>query len=906
MFLTKSEAIKYVILPLLFLLSLNGFSQNETNHWYFGKNAGLDFNSGEVDVLTDGNMVTPAGCSSISDFNGNLMFYSNGQNIWNRNHQIMNNGNDLVGDIEGVQTSIIIPKPNDSSTYYVFYTRENAVTIPTVMSAGVYYSEIKFNAQNPLGIVVLKNQRIANTATSRLAAIYDNDSDTYKVLFVTKPNAPILNQNGEELFVFRIFNVSPSGINLTPILITINESISTSGPLKISPDGKYIALVDALNMNIHTYKYNLSLDSIIFYKRLNSIPAFGLLLTPYGLEFSQDSKMLYYTGSDGQGNAYIVQVQFSRLEDMDPPDYYYFIERQAKSLQLARNGKIYVSKGDLNSPSNQISVINKPEKAGSDCLFQSGVISLVPGSSTKGLPNFIVSSLRNRIIVSEDRCINTSFDFSLDMYAQIISVQWDFGDGNFSNDLNPSHAFTTPGFQKIKATVVTQNRTFVLYKKVIVFPPPLLPPNQVLTQCDTDNDGFSIFNLENISDFISNANFDFEYCFYNDSQDAQNDTNRIQNPNQYINRSNLEEIFVKIITEKGCPLITSFFIENRTTTSTTQIPNFYICENSDGIMNNLEGQFDLSVIESDIIALLSIPPGYEVNFYSSFLDAQTKLNQKTGLYIVPSGVLWIRVEDENNTCNGIFSFNIVVNSPIEINIENVYTICDSTIQSPVVLDGGINNTSWTWKDRNDVVLSNQRLFYLTEEGRFSVVLEKLENGIICTETKRFIVRNAEVPVLKEISSDNNEIFISIEGTGNYEFSIDNISYFGSGNSHTFQNLEPGIYTVYVKDVTGCNYVIKDNVLLIKSPSYFTPNNDGINDYWRIYGPLNDFYSSVEVNLFDRFGNLLHSMNLIESNLGWDGTSKNKMLPSSDYWYKVTFKDFNDNTITKRGHFSLIR
>ena len=68
--------------------------------------------------------------------------------------------------------------------------------------------------------------------------------------------------------------------------------------------------------------------------------------------------------------------------------------------------------------------------------------------------------------------------------------------GNFSNNLNPSHAFTTPGFQKIKATVVTQNRTFVLYKTVIVFPPPLLPPNQVLTQCDTDNDGFSIFNLE--------------------------------------------------------------------------------------------------------------------------------------------------------------------------------------------------------------------------------------------------------------------------------------------------------------------------------------------------------------------------------------------------------------------------
>jgi hypothetical protein len=49
------------------------FSQNETDNWYFGENAGLNFSDGLVSTLIDGAMATPAGCSSISDTNGKLL-----------------------------------------------------------------------------------------------------------------------------------------------------------------------------------------------------------------------------------------------------------------------------------------------------------------------------------------------------------------------------------------------------------------------------------------------------------------------------------------------------------------------------------------------------------------------------------------------------------------------------------------------------------------------------------------------------------------------------------------------------------------------------------------------------------------------------------------------------------------
>ncbi len=900
----KGDVVR-IFLPLFCLFFTLVYAQNETNNWYFGTNAGIAFGNGEVSVLSDGAMSTPAGCASISDNAGNLVLYTNGQKIWNRNHQIMSNGDGLYGDIEGIQSAIVIPKPNDTSTYYVFYTRESTVNDPDPILSGVYFSEIHFSPQNPLGIVVVKNQRVASTATSRLSAIYHFESNSYKLISVTKPNVPILAPNGEELYVFRIFSITDNGLESTPVLVTINENIRNLGPVKISPDGKHIALVDIINKKIHTYKYDRNNNTIVFYKTIPSVPAFGLFLSPFGLEFSQDSKMLYYSGFDGQGISYIVQIQFSRFDDFDIPDYYYFIERNAKALQLARNGKIYVTKAGDNFATNQISVIHKPEKPGIECGFESGALNVTPGVLTKGLPIFIVSSLRNRIIASDDACVNSDFEFELDLYAPILSVYWDFGDGGTSTALNPSHAFSTPGSKKIKATVTTALRIFTLYKTIEVFPPPLILPNQTLTQCDTDNDGISVFNLKNISDFVSNSNSEFQYFFYHDMQAALTNESSISNPSNYSNTTNPEQIFVKIITDKGCSIVTSFFIENTYTTITTQLPTFYVCENSDAILTNSIGTFDLESIQSEITNLLVIPTTYEVNFYSSFLDAQTKLNKLSRYYNSVSRTLWLRIEDENNGCNGIVPFEIVVNSEIEMDIDDVYTICDSDVGPPTILDGGGTNSSWTWRDINNQVLSTERFFNL-EEGWFSVILEKHENGLVCSETKYFAVVKAIAPTIDRITVENNEIKVSILNPGNYQFSLDNITYYGSGNSHTFNSIEPGNYSIYVHDINSCKYKIQENVLLLKYPHYFTPNGDGVNDNWKVYGPIADYFSSAELQLFNRFGTILYSSDLMSEDPGWDGTFNASNLPASDYWYKVTFQDLNNQIISKTGHFSLIR
>lgn len=137
---------KNVALLLLFI-SCFAFSQQEASVWYFGANAGLKFNpDGSVTPLGNGQINTNEGCSTIADFNGNLLFYTDGRTVWDRNHVIMPHGNyfagtGLYGDPSSTQSGIIVPKPGNANVYYIFTVDEphhlNATAYPNAYS-GTY------------------------------------------------------------------------------------------------------------------------------------------------------------------------------------------------------------------------------------------------------------------------------------------------------------------------------------------------------------------------------------------------------------------------------------------------------------------------------------------------------------------------------------------------------------------------------------------------------------------------------------------------------------------------------------------------------------------------------------------------------------------------------------------------
>src|SRR5689334_19294657 len=95
---------------IVILFSTSVFSQ-QGNNWYFGYKAGITFNTNPPSALLDGQMQTDEGCAAISDYNGKLLFYTDGRTVYNSIHQLMANGSGLYGHSSAANSAIVIPKP---------------------------------------------------------------------------------------------------------------------------------------------------------------------------------------------------------------------------------------------------------------------------------------------------------------------------------------------------------------------------------------------------------------------------------------------------------------------------------------------------------------------------------------------------------------------------------------------------------------------------------------------------------------------------------------------------------------------------------------------------------------------------------------------------------------------------
>ncbi|MEC4005694.1 T9SS type B sorting domain-containing protein, partial [Flavobacterium sp. SUN052] len=101
--------------------------------------------------------------------------------------------------------------------------------------------------------------------------------------------------------------------------------------------------------------------------------------------------------------------------------------------------------------------------------------------------------------------------------------------------------------------------------------------------------------------------------------------------------------------------------------------------------------------------------------------------------------------------------------------------------------------------------------------------------------------------------------------------------------------------------SSCDPLVLTGVLSIDYPHYFTPNGDGINDYWNIVGLQNQ--PMAKIYIYDRYGKLIKEIS--PQSQGWDGTYNGNLMISTDYWFKVFYNELN--TVKEfKSHFSLKR
>jgi gliding motility-associated-like protein len=470
---------KKILLIVLLFLSFNSFAQGEANIWYFGYLAGLDFNSGSPVVINDSQMITYEGCSTISDANGKLLFYTDGYRVWNKNHQMMSNGTDLLGDSSSTQSGIIIPKPNTPGIYYIF-------TVPALAGPdGLRYSEVDLSLNGGLGDVTSKKNILLYTPScEKLTAIKNAAGDGYWVL-----------SHGFGNNSFIAYSITENGVNLTPIISNAGSIIKSSsdgdtsgsiGYLKISPNGDKV-ISSNRNLNVELFDFDnatgIVSNSKVIFKNNNG---------HYGAEFSPSGNIAYLT--TGSGDLVQLDLRASNIASTATTLHTNYNNRDphiVSALQLAPDGKIY---GALYGE-KYVSVINNPDVlgVGSDFVAQRLFLGN-DATSISGLPQFIQSYFNVGINVLNN-CLGENTAFSLSGNKAITSAIWNFGDGTTSTDINPTHTYLTDGTFTVSVTATSPGGTSSKTRDIIISKVPTATKPKDILACDNNNDGNYTFDL---------------------------------------------------------------------------------------------------------------------------------------------------------------------------------------------------------------------------------------------------------------------------------------------------------------------------------------------------------------------------------------------------------------------------
>ena len=458
---------------------------------------------------------------------------------------------------------------------------------------------------------------------------------------------------------------------------------------------------------------------------------------------------------------------------------------------------------------------------------------------------------------------------------------------------------------------------------LVVNPNPIVFPPDTIKKCDNQKE--TDYDLTISEAQITGGDVSITLSYFETQADLDNNI-RIINPKLYNNKLLKNTILVLATGVNTCTSLVSLELETTVYDALNLNPTLIEeCE----IDNNGIDSFDLRRSEIDILNGLDAS-NFSFIYYEDEGDAiadhdnyiRDPINFENTQK--DSQTIYVRVAPIANGCFQIATIELVVNQVPEIQIENEYVIClapDGSVMPstgnellplvPIDTQLSVSEYSFQWYRGKapsplDLISGETNSIYSpTMAGDYTVIATNLITK--CTIPASTLVIGSYPPesitteVTTEAFSKNDIIEVTVVGNGDYEFRLDDGSW---QDSPIFEHVRGGEHTIFIRDIYNCDELASQNIIVIDYPRFFTPNGDGYNDLWQIYGISDQF--DAKIFIYDRYGKLLKQLR--PTNRGWDGTFNGGALKTNDYWFTVEYTEPNTGGVKKvfKSHFTLKR